>query len=114
MYVTMAEVCPHCDTCMSRKSYDAHKRLYYDEETGEWIKKRRLITDDQRAELVLTEQAMEECDFDLDTALVREPNHDNETSDRPPLVEFSDADDQQFEDGELNPSESDSHTSTFQ
>lgn len=111
----MAEICPHCDTCMSRKSYDAHKRLYYDVETGEWLKKRRLITDDQCAELVSTEQAMEECDFDLDLAFVRESSHNDEPSDRPPLVEFTDADDEQCEDVELNLCENDPQTySTFQ
>jgi len=31
--------CPHCDCLLSKKTFEAHKRLYYDGSTDQWIKK---------------------------------------------------------------------------
>lgn len=39
--------CPHCSCVLSKKTYSAHRRLYYDEDTTQWVKKREV-----------------ECDFD--------------------------------------------------
>ena len=32
-------MCPHCDSLLSKKTFEAHKRLYYDESSFQWIKK---------------------------------------------------------------------------
>ena len=34
--------CTHCGVFMSRKTYLAHKRVYYDKSTDQWIKRREL------------------------------------------------------------------------
>ena len=34
-------VCPHCGESLSKKTLLAHKRLYYDNERGIWIKKNK-------------------------------------------------------------------------
>lgn len=61
----MAEFhCPHCATTLSKKSYDAHRRIYYDEDASSWIKKRRLTTDEEHILLSETEHAIEQFDFD--------------------------------------------------
>jgi len=31
--------CPHCDQVLSFKTFQAHKRTYYNTVTGDWIKK---------------------------------------------------------------------------
>ena len=33
--------CPHCGNVLAKKVYDAHKRLYYNEEMEQWIKRNR-------------------------------------------------------------------------
>lgn len=60
--------CPHCETMLSKKSFDAHKRLYYDEDASNWIKKRRLTTDEEHMLLSETEHAIEQFEFDFDAS----------------------------------------------
>ena len=59
MAKTSVKLCPHCCTSLSQKSYDTHKRLFYDSATNQWIK------EDHQRELTSTEQAIEECDTDI-------------------------------------------------
>ena len=33
--------CPHCSQELSSKTFKAHKRLYFDQDTNEWHKKRK-------------------------------------------------------------------------
>lgn len=35
------ELCPHCSVQVSKKTLLAHKRVYYDCSSDQWIKKRR-------------------------------------------------------------------------
>ncbi len=86
--------CPHCEELLSKKSYEAHKRLYYDCNTG-WIKKRRLTADEEYTRVSTAEQAIEQFAFETDDSEFQnadETNVDgNEESDRPPLlVDFGD------------------------
>lgn len=37
--------CPHCDQVLSFKTYQAHKRIFYNAMTGDWIKKGNNIHD---------------------------------------------------------------------
>ena len=85
--------CPHCDSMLARKTYDAHKRLYYDVETDQWIKKRRLTTDDEYNLLSSTENAMEQLDFDtscfnLAPSTLDESNNSSQ-DEAPPIVDFN-------------------------
>ena len=80
---------------MSRKSYEAHKRLYYDGDRGNWIKKRRLTSDDDHQRISMTEEAIEQFDFaacgsDQENETV---NAEVDFDDRPPLVDFNSGDD---------------------
>lgn len=87
--------CPHCETLLSRKSYEAHKRLYYDGDANDWIKKRRLTSDDEHLLISQTEEAIEQFDFDAfgpDEILT-----EMEFDDRPPLVDFDLEDDRSQE-----------------
>lgn len=77
--------CPHCEILLTKKSYDAHKRLYYDENTG-WIKKRRLTSDEEHSRVSATEQAIEQCAFDHGL----EEDQTRIEIDAPPLVDFCD------------------------
>lgn len=79
------EICPHCNFSLSKKAYETHKRLYYNTESDQWIKKHCLIPDEQIDSLVTTELALEECEFDLDDS----ENSDSH-SDLPPVPEFDD------------------------
>ena len=38
--------CPHCGALVSRKTYRMHKRLYYDSDTEQWIKRKALDSGD--------------------------------------------------------------------
>ena len=101
--------CPHCKSCLSRKAFDTHKRLYYDAASNQWIKKRCLTTEEHQKELNLTEQAIEECDYDFS---VLDDSQDNsidqhDVDSPPPIVDFGDIPfDQPVEDcpAELNSS----------
>ena len=69
--------CQHCDLLLSKKTFERHKRLYYDDSTCQWIKKR----------CVSAEEPV--CDFDepsleLDAFSPNEPNHSNIPCDPPP------------------------------
>ena len=35
--------CPHCQCYLAKKTFGTHKRLYYDNSSERWIKKRQLI-----------------------------------------------------------------------
>ena len=56
-----------CECSVSKKAYATHKRLYYNNDTNKWIKKRRLIPDEHLSLLTETELGMEECDSAFDT-----------------------------------------------
>ena len=73
--------CPHCEILLTKKSYDAHRRLYYDDNTG-WIKKRRLTCDEDHSRISATEQAIEQCAPEEDQTRIE--------TDAPPLVDFGD------------------------
>lgn len=80
------QVCPHCDSLLSKKAFEAHRRLYYDSGSQQWIKKRCL----QQPEVcAFDEPSEEEHAFD--------PNPGNRTDSTvleppleppPPIVEF--------------------------
>ena len=36
------QTCPHCDSLLSKKALDTHRRLYFDTKSGTWMKKRCL------------------------------------------------------------------------
>ena len=36
-------LCPHCGNSVTKKTLCAHKRLYYDNDTGQWIKKMKSV-----------------------------------------------------------------------
>lgn len=80
-------ICPHCDCKLSRKTYNTHKRLYYNKESDQWIKKRCLIPNEHRDTLVSTEVALEE--FDLIGSSSGEESTESHP-DRPPLADFCD------------------------
>ena len=81
-------MCPHCDCRLSKKTLDTHKRLYYDEESNKWIKKRCLIPSEHSEALATTEVALEE--IDLDSSSDKGSVNSKSSADRPPLVEFDD------------------------
>ena len=62
-------ICPHCSSCLSKKAYATHKRLYYDQASNEWIKKQKLTTDETAFKLKETEESMEACDFEVSDPL---------------------------------------------
>ena len=33
-------LCPHCESQLNKKTYQAHKRLYFDQDSHVWMKKR--------------------------------------------------------------------------
>ncbi len=69
--------CPHCGDVLTKKVYKTHRRLYYDDDTQQWIKKRHQDTD------FLVD--------DIDFALETRPNQSSGTSDDcPPVVDFDD------------------------
>ena len=35
-------LCPHCGIYLNKKTYQAHKRLYFDKNSKMWVKKRRV------------------------------------------------------------------------
>ena len=87
MSSSSGEKCLHCDCELSKKTYETHKRLYYDNESDQWIKKRCLIPSDYKKALATTEVALEEFDPE---------DHSEEESigfDRPPLIELDDESD---------------------
>ena len=70
---------------LSRKAYDTHKRLFYDGDTNQWIKKTCLTTEENRQELASTEQAIEECVFDFGGE-EHDGGHVSEVGSPPPIV----------------------------
>ena len=74
---------PHYSCSFSRKHYHSHKRLYCSDKNRQWIKKRHLLSDDQNANLITTELAMEECDFQPEIG-----NSSTNQDNRPPIVDF--------------------------
>lgn len=84
--------CPHCEIVLSKKSYDAHKRLYYDEDASQWIKKRRFTTKDEHTLLSETEHAIEQFDFDANfdwQSDLQNPSNDSEHELPPPYIDLS-------------------------
>lgn len=41
---TSRRLCPHCDQCVSFKTYKAHRRLYYDPASDRWLGKTADLT----------------------------------------------------------------------
>lgn len=82
-------LCPHCGELLSKKSYCAHKRLYYDTDEGCWIKKRRLTADDHHMLIFETEDAIEQFEFDArpEADEVMSGNEDRGES-PPPLFDY--------------------------
>ena len=80
------EICPHCSCSLSRKVYEAHKRLYFNADSNQWVKKLCLTSIEYRDSLAITELALEECD-DFQNSDVDE-RRIGSTSDPPPLVDF--------------------------
>ena len=37
--------CPHCGIEVARKTYLAHRRLYFDSDTDQWVKRKALCGD---------------------------------------------------------------------
>ena len=75
-------LCPHC-SCYLSKAYRAHRRLYYDSTTDQWLKKREVETDI-------------DCPVEFDTleapsrGLSQGPIGSTE-SDQPPIVDLLDS-----------------------
>ena len=85
----MGSFAVHTEILLTKKSYDAHKRLYYDEDTCQWIKKSKLTTDDEHISLSTTETAIEQLDFDI--GLIpseHEEYNDSDHDEPPPDVDF--------------------------
>jgi hypothetical protein len=76
--------CPHCDGLLSKESYEAHKRLYLDNDV--WIRKRRLTADDEHFRIIETEEAIEQFDFDASESNLEVDETDDymECADTPP------------------------------
>ncbi len=74
--------CPHCGDVLTKKVYKTHRRLYYDDDTQQWIKKRRPDTD----------FLADDIDLDLETPDSRpnESSLNNRRDDCPPIVDFDD------------------------
>ena len=66
-------MCPHCGHSVSTKTYLAHKRVYYDDDSDQWIKVRKLDSCDF---------LVEDLDFDEDGGSAAQ------TDLPPPLVDF--------------------------
>ena len=69
--------CQHCDVLLSKKTFEKHKRLYYDDSTCQWIKRRCMCTEEPL------------CDFDepsleLDAFCPNKPNQSSIPCDPPP------------------------------
>ena len=80
-------ICPHCSCELSKKAYNAHKRLYYDNSTHQWIKKRH-VTD-------LEVELFDETDFEVEPSIhMSDDNHD-----APPIVDFEDCCEEPDEEG---------------
>lgn len=74
--------CPHCQQNLSKKSFIKHKRLYYDSDTDQWMKKR--CTDDMFDFQEDLELLADESAFDVGFA-----SSSNEADGSPPpIVEF--------------------------
>ena len=70
--------CEHCDKLLCKKTFERHKRLYYDDSTCKWIKKRCVRTEEPP------------CDFDepsleLDAFCQNELSHSSIPC-APPLI----------------------------
>ena len=74
--------CPHCDCLLSKKTFEAHKRLYYDGSTDQWIKKCCL-------------EASEDLDFEepIDFHSSSDTKFPDIVADAPPVVDFGDVTD---------------------
>lgn len=85
--------CPHCERELSKKTFEAHKRLYYDRELDQWIKKQCLIPSEHKNALATSEVALEGFDP------IDDDKSDKEDSDfdRPPLIELGDESDNSLE-----------------
>jgi hypothetical protein len=99
--------CPHCENLLSKKSFNAHKRLYYDEETHQWIKRGKLTTHDDRSLLSETEHAIERFDFDANFTNSKSSSNsaenlsnDFEREIPPPYIDFADVEGDIHEQGE--------------
>lgn len=94
------QLCPHCECILSKKSYMAHKRLYHDGETNQWIKKGQLVPTEHQTLLTETETAMEECDFCFESS----DDEDSVICDSPPppLFDPAETSDGQIQDPDDN------------
>ena len=81
-------LCPHCECSVSKKAYATHKRLYYNNDTNKWIKKRRLIPDEHLSLLTETELGMEECDYAFDTCNENLSDTKSSSKSPPPMFNF--------------------------
>ena len=81
-------LCPHCECSVSKKAYATHKRLYYNNDTNKWIKKRRLIPDEHLSLLTETELGMEECDSAFDTCNETLSDTKSSSESPPPMFIF--------------------------
>ena len=81
------KICPHCNVLLSRKAFEAHRRLYYDSIAQTWVKKRcseSLITCDFDEPVLPVQPSQEELAFDC-----CEPRTDClDVEQPPPVVEF--------------------------
>ena len=95
--------CPHCANTLSKKAYETHKRLFYDDVRDQWIKKARLTTQDHQNELALTECAVEECDYefggdrDVEGSFQQNDSCLRSSDSPPPLVDFEAENDNSIE-----------------
>ena len=98
--------CLYCTKYLSTKAYGTPKWLYYDGNSNQWIKKRCLTNEEHQKALDLTEQAIEECNYDFS---VLDDSQDistdqSDVNSPPPLVNFGDIlFDQPAEDCPLQP-----------
>ena len=72
--------CPHCSCSLSCKAYYAHKRIYFDADSEQWVKKRNI------------EDVINWDGVDFDATDVNSPigskSQQSEHTDPPPIIDF--------------------------
>ena len=73
--------CPHCEQCLSKKTFKRHKYLYFDIATNEWTKEAAVVSED--------DEPFDTVDLlsDIESELREKPNEELEPIE-PPIVDF--------------------------
>lgn len=76
--------CPHCTEQLSIKTFKAHKRRYYDSQTGVWLKKSQSIDSDIGEDTPSREESPSLAFLDDQSMSADEDNHTRRDSVSPP------------------------------